>query len=91
VIRTFRSRALRALWYRRDGSRLHGPVDRIERVLFALNNAVRPEDMNVPGWHFHELGGDREGVYSIRITANWRITFEWDKGDAIRVDYEDYH
>jgi proteic killer suppression protein len=47
--------------------------------------------MNVPGWHFHELGGDRKGVYSVRVTQNWRITFEWDGEDAIRVDYEDYH
>jgi len=21
----------------------------------------------------------------------WRVTFEWDGEDAVRVDYEDYH
>ena len=38
-----------------------------------------------------QLSGGRKGTCSVRITANWRITFEWDGEDAVRVDHEDYH
>jgi toxin HigB-1 len=91
MIRSFRSRALKALWERGDDSRLHGSVSRVKRVLSALNVAKTPAEMNQPGWYFHQLGGDEKGVYSVRITGNWRITWEWDGDNAIRVDYRDYH
>ena len=42
-----------------------------------------------PGSHFHPLIGDRAGRYSVRLTANVRITFGWDGEGA--VDIEDYH
>jgi len=46
--------------------------------------------MNLPGYRFHALHG-RPRRYSVTVTRTWRITFEWDGEDAIRVDYEDYH
>ncbi len=55
-----------------------------------LDVAMKPEDMNVFGFHFHRLAG-QPVRYSVRVTANWRITFEWDGTDAVRVDLEDYH
>ena len=40
---------------------------------------------------FHPLGGNRKGEYSMHVTANWRLTFEFKDGEAIDVNYEDYH
>ena len=57
----------------------------------ALDNAVAPTEMDVPGWHFHTLTGDMKGRFSVRVTGNWRLTFAWDGDVAIDVDYEDYH
>jgi plasmid maintenance system killer protein len=37
------------------------------------------------------LKGDRDGVWSIWITGNYRLTFEIDGEDATNVDLEDYH
>jgi proteic killer suppression protein len=39
------------------------------------------------------LKGDRAGQYSIRINAQWRICFEWRRGDAgpSNVEIVDYH
>jgi toxin HigB-1 len=39
------------------------------------------------------LKGDRAGQYSIRINAQWRICFEWPRGDAgpSNVEIVDYH
>ena len=47
--------------------------------------------MDLHGYKFHELKGNRKGTYSVTVRANWRITFEWEKDAAVRVDLEDYH
>jgi proteic killer suppression protein len=47
--------------------------------------------MRLPTYRFHALKGDRKGDYAVSIRANWRITFAWQDGDAVRVDMEDYH
>jgi proteic killer suppression protein len=54
------------------------------------NAATRPEDMNIAGYRFHALHG-RPRRYSVTVTRTWRIIFEWDGEDVVRVDYEDYH
>ena len=64
---------------------------RIERVLDRLDAIVVPEDMNLPGYKFHELKGKRKGVYSVSVSGNWRITFRFDGDNVIEVDLEDYH
>jgi toxin HigB-1 len=47
--------------------------------------------MDAPDLHLHELKGQRKGVWSVTVQANWRVTFRFTKGDAEVVDYEDYH
>ena len=47
--------------------------------------------MNAPGWRLHGLGGDLAGFYSVTVNGNWRVTFRFDNGDAVLVDYQDYH
>ena len=58
-------------------------------MLRALDAATRPEQLNLPGYHFHALLGVHR--WSIRATGNRRITFGWDGTDAVDVDLEDYH
>jgi toxin HigB-1 len=60
------------------------------RLLDALNNALVPEDMNVPGWHFHGLRG-KPKRYAVAVNGPWRITFGFDGQDAAEVDLEQYH
>ena len=40
----------------------------------------------------HLLTGDKEGAYSLYVSANWRITFKHDadENELHDVDYEDY-
>lgn len=48
--------------------------------------------MNLPGFAFHKMRGpNRSPRYAVEVQGPWRITFGWDDGDAIEVDYEDYH
>ena len=49
------------------------------------------EDMDLPGYKFHALKGDRKGEYAVSVTGNWRITFELSGDDAMSVNLEDYH
>ena len=64
---------------------------RLARQLATLELARHPEDMNRPGWDCHPLKGDLQGQWSVRVNGNWRLTFAFEKGDAILVDYQDYH
>lgn len=92
MIQSFKSKALQALWER---GRLKGidpkSLKRIRRILSALHAATKPEDLNLPGFKFHELKGDRQGEYAVTVRANFRIVFEWEEGRAVRVNEEDYH
>lgn len=64
--------------------------DKCLRRLDALDAALQPEDVNIPGFGFHGLEG-KPKRYAVTITGNWRITFEWEGVDAINIDLEDYH
>lgn len=92
MIASFRSRALKSLWERNETRRLPADqVDRIRRILRLLDQATGPQDLDLPTFHFHPLTGDMNGRYAVTVRANWRIIFAWDGGDAVDVDYEDYH
>jgi proteic killer suppression protein len=92
MIRSFRSKALKLYAETGNASKLGVPnVDRVRRILLALNEAKSPEQMNFPGYRFHPLKGREKGHYALDASANWRITFGWNGKDAIDVDLEDYH
>lgn len=64
---------------------------RLARQLRQLDHAEHPFDMNIPGWDLHPLRGDMAGHWSIKVSANWRLTFGFDGKNAVLVDYQDYH
>jgi proteic killer suppression protein len=64
---------------------------RLERILDRLDAAVEPEDMDLPGYRFHELKGKRKKTFSVLVSGNWRITFKFSGENAVSVDLEDYH
>ncbi len=59
--------------------------------LAALDTATSIQDVDLPGFRLHSLKGNREGLWAIDVSKNWRITFEFIDGDAYSVNYEDYH
>ncbi len=66
-------------------------LSKVSRLLDRLNVAVKPEDMDLPGYRFHALKGNRNGHFSVTVTANWRLTFRFEGEDAFDVNLEDYH
>ncbi|MBD2560364.1 type II toxin-antitoxin system RelE/ParE family toxin [Nostoc linckia FACHB-391] len=47
--------------------------------------------MRYPGSRLHQLKGDRKNEWSVKVSGNWRVTFQFEDGNAYVVDYEDYH
>jgi len=66
-------------------------VERIEDILFRLDNALQPKDMDLPGWNLHKLSGRLKGFSAVWVSGNFRIWFRMENGDAFDVDYGDYH
>ncbi len=66
-------------------------ISKITRILDRLDAAAVAADMNIPGWDFHELKGNRKGVWSVAVRQNWKITFRFVNGEALDVNLEDYH
>ena len=60
------------------------------RIVQLLDLATRPEEMNIVGLHFHGLQGQPRR-WSVRVTANYRITFAWSGEEALEIELEDYH
>lgn len=60
------------------------------RRLDALDQAKSLGELNVPGFNFHGLQGMPKR-YSLHINGPWCITFEWEDGDAFKVDLDQYH
>lgn len=67
-----------------------GHVEKLRDILAALDPGRRPEDMNLPGVGLHELKGRLKGHWAVSVSGNWRITFGFEDGAAVDVDYVDY-
>ena len=91
MIKTFRHAGLRESFERGRSSRVRADLHRRALVrLKALDEAAKPTDLDVPGFNFHRLQG-RPVRYSVHVNGPWCVTFEWEDGDATRVNLEQYH
>lgn len=66
-------------------------VMRLRKILALLETAETLEDMDLPGLGLHPLKGNRKGIWTVKVSENWRITFKIQNGDTFDVNYEDYH
>jgi proteic killer suppression protein len=92
VIKSIRHKGLRRFY--ESGSRIGiqpGHAARLRLQLAALDTAQAIEDMNLPGYRLHPLAGKSKGRWSIRVSGNWRLTFEFVDANVHLLDYEDYH
>jgi proteic killer suppression protein len=64
---------------------------RLRLILSNLDQAERPDDMDLPGLRLHELTGGRKNIWSVSVSGNWRVTFRFIDRNAESVNYEDYH
>ncbi len=64
---------------------------KLRMLLAAIDTAQDINDINLPSFKLHHLKGNRDGIWSITVNSNWRITFEFIDGNAYILNYEDYH
>jgi proteic killer suppression protein len=65
-----------------------------EKRLDILDSATSFRDLRaLPSNALESLMGDRKGQYSIRISKQWRICFEWPDGQRgpSNIEIVDYH
>jgi len=92
VIKSFRHKGLKRLYETGKTSGVQAAhTNRLRMQLVALDTSRTIEDMDVPGFKLHPLKGKLKGRWSISVSGNWRITFEFRDGNAFVLDYEDYH
>ena len=92
MIRSIRHKGLRRL-YQDDDSRgvLREHAVKLRDILARLDAAATVADMDLPGFRLHPLKGELKGLWAVTVRANWRVIFRFAEGDALDVDYADYH
>ncbi|MBM7074552.1 type II toxin-antitoxin system RelE/ParE family toxin [Shewanella sp. 202IG2-18] len=92
MIKSFRHKGLKRYFETGNKSGIQAKHERkIRMQLAAIDTAIEIDDLNLPGFKLHPLKGNRDGIWSITVNGNWRITFEFIDGNAYILNYEDYH
>lgn len=66
-------------------------VPRLKRILGILDAATLVEQINIPGLKLHKLTGNLMGFWAVTVSGNWRVVFRFENGEAMLLDYVDYH
>ena len=92
MIRSFRHKGLEEFY---DDGSLRGiqpkHAKKLARILDKLDRADTAQDMDYTGSYLHPLKGDLEGLWAVKVSGNWRVTFRFENGDVYVIDYLDYH
>lgn len=92
MIKSFKHKGLERLFIKGTASGVQASfAPRIALILDAIDAAEQVKELDLPGLCLHRLKGDKRNLWSVRVSANWRITFEFENGDAYILDLEDYH
>lgn len=92
MIRSFRHKGLAEL--RESGSARKVQAKhaaRLKLILTMLNAATHAGQMNAPGLRLQPLKGKAAGRYAVWVDESFRVTFRFEVGHALEVDYGDYH
>jgi len=92
VIRSIRHKGLKRL-HEDDDPRgvMTEHTAKLRDILARLDAAATAADMDLPGFRLHPLKGGYQGYWAVTVRANWRVIFRLAEGDALNVDYIDYH
>ncbi len=92
MIASFKHRGLKALYDGRTARRVAPEhIQKLRDILGVLDRSQRPQDVDLPGLRLHPLKGELKGHFAVMVSGNWRVTFRFEDGDVVDVDYLDYH
>ena len=92
MIKSFKHKGLRTFFENGNKSSINPEhAVKLARIFDRLDAALHSSDMNLPGYKLHQLSGSEKGTWTVWISGNWRVTYQFEGEDAIIVDYRDYH
>lgn len=93
MIKSFADKETEKIYNQEFSKKLPQSIQRIAlRKLIMINNAASLEDLRIPpANHLELLHGNREGQYSIRVNAQYRICFRFLENDFFGLEIVDYH
>jgi toxin HigB-1 len=91
MIVSFRHKELARLWETGTARIDKNLYKRILIRLDRLDVIASPDEMNLPGFNFHMLHGYEPTRFTVHVNGPWCITFEFENGEALRVDFVQYH
>ena len=92
MIMSFKHRGLKSLYDDRTARRVAPEHARkLLDILAVLDRSSGPNDLDLPGLRLHPLKGGLKGRYAVSVSGDWRVTFRFEDGQAVDVDYVDYH
>jgi len=92
VIQKIRHKGLKKLYQTGSAAKVNpNHADKLRRILGVLDQASRPEEVDLPGFRLDGLKGEYDGFYAVQVSGNWRVIFRFDGDQVTDVDYLDYH
>ncbi len=92
MIRSFKDRTTRRFFEGQRVAAFQGFANQAARRLILLDSAETLGDLAaLPSNRLEALRGDRVGLHSIRINAQWRVCFHWTDEGPCNVEIVDYH
>ena len=88
MIKSWKHKDLQKFYTRGDKSGINpAHIEKLSMILQLLDAAESSNWLDLPGFYLHPLKGDKKGYYSLRVSGNWRVIFQFDAQDVILVDY----
>ena len=92
MIKKFKHKGLKTLYATGNQKGVNPEhVKRLRIILSRLDASKGPEDMALPGLRLHPLKGEHHSFRAVDVSGNWRVFFRFENGNAVDVDYDDYH
>lgn len=93
MIESFKNKGLRELFIEGKTKKLpQERLDKIRKILAIVHAASTLEDLSIPALRLHKLKAPPyKGYWSLDVSGNYRIIFEFAEGKATNLDYLDTH
>ena len=92
MIQSFADKGLKELFETGRSRRVRQDLaKRSIQILDALHHAKKLDDLRLPGLRLHPDNRYKPVRWRVDVNGPWRITFEWEDGDAHKVDLVQDH
>ncbi|HGG60290.1 MAG TPA: Killer protein, partial [Gammaproteobacteria bacterium] len=83
MIKSFKHKGLRKFYETgRTAGIQNAHKNKLRMILAALDSSREIDDMDIPGFRLHPLKRKMQGIWSVTVNGNWRVTFRFENGNA---------